>query len=203
MRRAALLLVIALPVWLFAQTPAVECKCPTVKTMGGWCPKCKVGYIAGVRIESLDLFELLDAHGHDLDPAYITCDFCKKAFTAGGYCDTCRMGFHNRLAYMSRLTYYIARGEPQDVTKVECATCRANAAKWGWCETCKRGMLGNVSIKDKSEFERAVPELQRLYGAIEMLKKCDECALAFFSGGECTKCKLSYKGGKPVSTRKP
>lgn len=174
------------------------CTCAANKLKPGWCEVCKVGYLASIKIESKMLFETLDAHGHDIDPTRFQCETCKKAIKEGGYCDGCRMGFIRGQAYLSRLTYQLARGVPRDVVTIECATCRKNAERFGWCERCRTGMVGNVAIADKREFERTVPEVQRLLDAIKMLTTCETCGIALFSGGYCPVCKKSFVDGKAV-----
>lgn len=181
-----------------SQTTDVECTCSTAKLTNGWCRKCKVGYIAGIRIPSVELYELLDAHGHDYDPKSIRCESCKKAMATDGYCEICRMGFLKNQVYMSRLTYLLARNHWNEQQTIDCPACRVNAEKFGWCEKCKRGMVGNTAFRDRTEYDRAVIEIQRLFNSIELLKKCETCAVASFSGGICTKCKLQYKNGKPT-----
>src|SRR5687768_4101635 len=46
---------------------AVEnaCECSAAKAHNGWCGACHVGYVASVQIRSADLFDVIDAHGHD------------------------------------------------------------------------------------------------------------------------------------------
>ncbi len=173
------------------------CVCAVARLKGGWCPACKVGYLASVRITSEMLFEALDAHGHDFDPAAITCLTCQKAMTDGGYCDQCRMGFVHGQAYLSRLTYHLARGEARDPKGIACPKCRKNSQQAGWCDDCKIGMIGNVATADKKEYEDTLREFQRLLKAIQMIPRCESCAVAMFTGGTCPSCKISYKDGKP------
>lgn len=89
------------------------CDCAVSKLYGGWCKGCGVGYLAGIEIKSADMFEALDAHGHDIMPERIRCQRCREAIPKDGYCKICRMGFVNKLAYLSRLTYLLAQGEPR------------------------------------------------------------------------------------------
>ena len=57
------------------------CRCAPAKLHNGWCRPCAVGYVAGVKIKSHLLFEDLDAHGHQFDPAMIECESCHQAST--------------------------------------------------------------------------------------------------------------------------
>lgn len=82
------------------------------------------GFVAGIKVSSGALFEALDAHGHEIDPGALTCAVCKEAWRRGGFCDRCRMGFVNGLAYLSRLTYHIATGAVEDPELIACARCR-------------------------------------------------------------------------------
>ncbi|MBI1825934.1 MAG: hypothetical protein HYR83_06055 [Planctomycetes bacterium] len=106
------------------------------------------------------------------------------------------MGYVKNQAYLSRLTYLLARNEHTNLELIDCPACRVNAAKFGWCEKCRRGMVGNTAFTDRTEYDRAVTEIQRLFNAIELLKKCETCAVASFSDGICSTCKLQYKNGK-------
>ncbi len=193
------LVVLLLVAFSGAQSAPPDCTCAASKLKGGWCKVCRVGHLASIKIESEMLFENLDAHGHDIDPSRLQCEVCKKAIKTDGYCDACRMGFVRGLAYLSRLTYHLARGVARDVPAIQCATCRNNAVHFGWCDLCKVGMIGNVTIAEKGDFERAVPEFQRLLEARKMMKTCEMCAVALFADGYCLTCKKSYLGGKVVS----
>jgi len=126
---------------------APECPCPKAKRENGWCEKCAVGYLALIEIRSRALFDVLDAHGHDIDPAAIRCVSCRKALATDGYCERSRMGFVNQQAYLSRLAYYVARGKVRDRSTVSCKTCRKNAEKYGWCEACKIGTVGDLTFR--------------------------------------------------------
>jgi len=180
-----------------------DCTCATAKVKGGWCTACKVGFLAGVKIESWMMFETLDAHGHDIDPAVYGCATCKKARETDGYCDSCHIGFVRKMGYFSRLTYHLAKGQAQDVSKISCPTCRKHAEKYGWCDSCKAGMVGNVMIKDVKDYEHASKAFQRLLSAIPMLRQCESCAVAFMCDGFCPKCNIDYKDGKKVNRKEP
>lgn len=195
-RRTALTL--AFVMWAVPAV-AAECTCDVNKVKGGWCAKCEAGYLAGVRIKSEFLFEVLDAHGHDIDPSAIRCDSCKEARKSNGFCEKCRRGWIDNKLYMSRLTYHLTKGEPRILSDIKCAACRNDAAKGGWCEKCRVGMVGNVAITDKTDFDHALTAYRRLLDAVQMLDRCEMCAVALMSDGRCTKCNKTYKDGKVVS----
>ncbi len=180
-----------------------ECSCDVAKVEGGWCATCSIGYLAGVPIKSELLFDVLDAHGHDIAPEAITCSTCRAAIESNGFCDHCRMGWIDQRAYMSRLTYHITKGETKPASAIACPVCRANAATSGWCNECDVGMVGNVAIKDKTDFEHASSAYRRLLEALQLADRCEWCAIALMSDGICTRCKKAYKNGKLVQAEKP
>lgn len=184
-----------------ADAVAAECTCKEARLHGGWCSKCGVGYVAAVRIESADLFEALDAHGHHIDPQRIECSSCQKALKADGFCDRCRMGFVKKQAYLSRLTYHIALGKETADADIACKTCKDFAGQTGWCDKCQRGWFGFVSTDRKKDYDQAARAYAILVAAVKMLQKCDTCAVAMVTGARCPSCNVSYKDGKP--TRRP
>ena len=185
---------------LQASLPA-DCSCELAKKKDGWCRQCKVGYVASIQVPSAALFEALDAHGHDIDPKRLRCASCKKALENDGFCDRCRMGFVKKQAYLSRLTYYVARGKVTERSKITCATCRKNAQTYGWCESCKVGRIGNFALDKKADLEEAQKAFKLLERAIRMLDRCETCAVALFTGGRCRACKLTYRNGNPVAAK--
>ena len=177
------------------------CRCAEVRMRGGWCPQCKTGYLAGVRISSKLLFETLDAHGHQIDVAVLRCPSCRKAAASKGYCEPCRMGFGDARVYCSRLAWELSRGEPRDVAALPCADCRQNTARAGWCPRCNLGMVGNVAIRSREGFDVASREFDRLRQSIEMLAGCENCAVAHFTGGHCEIC--PRPGPNAAATKPP
>ncbi len=177
------------------------CTCAEAKLKHQWCAVCKVGFVAGVRIESQRLYEEIDAHGHDIDPKQFECPTCRQAIASDGFCEKCRMGFVHQKAYMSRLTYYIARGETKDVASIACPACRKNAQYHGWCEACGVGMVGNVAFKSKADFEAASRAYDVLIEAVRTLKRCLDCAVAMVLDGRCPTCKVAYREGLKFQTR--
>lgn len=183
-----------------------KCTCPTAKIHNGWCARCKVGYAASVKVPSALLFEAIDAHGHDIDAASLRCSTCRAASKSSGFCNACRIGFVNGLAYLSRLTYLLAKGKVTDPATYNCPTCRGHSARFGWCRQCRRGMVGHFAYTDRTVFEEAVREVQRLRSAIAKLKDCELCAIAMITDARCPKCNIHYKEGKrvpPDSSAKP
>ena len=177
---------------------AAECACQEARLHGGWCSKCSVGYVAAVRIESADLFEVLDAHGHQIDPQRMECPSCQKALKSDGFCERCRMGFVKQQAYLSRLTYHIALGQEIAAADVACKTCKDFVGKTGWCDKCRRGWIGFVSTDRKQDYDQATRAYAVLLAAVKMLPKCDTCAVAMVTGARCPSCNIAYKDGKPA-----
>lgn len=92
-------------------TPAA-CVCAAAEVTHGWCEACGVGYVASLRIPSALLYELLDPHGHDVDLSAVSCNTCHAAMAANEYCETHAIGYSEGRAYVTRLSYLLARGEP-------------------------------------------------------------------------------------------
>lgn len=172
------------------------CRCAEARVDNGWCGACKVGYVAGVRIESQLLFEALDAHGHDIDPRTVTCPTCQKAMATDGYCETCRIGFHHQQAHFTAISYWLTKGQLTAPDSLVCATCRRNAGVAGWCDTCRKGMIGIRAYLDRSVFDKALASYRRLLTAVETLKRCDLCATALMFDGYCPLCRTTYKDGR-------
>ena len=181
----------------------VEHDCDEARVEGGWCDTCGTGYLAGVPIRSELLFDVLDAHGHDIAPEAITCTTCQAAIESNGFCEPCGMGWIDERAYLSRLTYHITKGQAKPISAIECPVCRANAAGSGWCHECGVGMVGNVAIRDRADYEHAARAYQRLLEAVRVAESCEMCAVALMSDGTCTRCKKSYMNGKLVQAEKP
>jgi len=192
--------------FVLAAGPArAECACAAAKLSNGWCKKCRVGYVASIRIDSKLLYEELDAHGHNIDPASVKCPTCRKAIEMDGFCESSRMGFVGKQAYLSRLAYHLAKGRTMDSSKITCTVCRKNAEKYGWCDACKVGMVANVAMTERADFDLAVKAYELVALAVQTAKRCEMCAVAMIYDARCDDCKLSYKDGKPVEsgTRKP
>lgn len=175
------------------------CTCETARQTHGWCEVCKVGYVAEIRIRSRLLYEEIDAHGHDIIPASIKCESCRRAIDKDGYCEKCRIGFVGKQAYLSRLTYHLAKGKPFDASKSSCAACRKNAAAYGWCAFCKTGLVGNVVIADRADYDSAVKAYDLVRTAVDAAERCEMCAVAILYDARCDQCKVAYKDGKQIA----
>jgi hypothetical protein len=190
--RTLLVSVLALAIATAASSAAgPECTCDVAEIEGG------------VPIESALLFEVLDAHGHDIALEAVTCPTCRAAVESDGFCETCGIGWIGGRAYMSRLTYHIFKGQTVPLGALACPTCRANAARSGWCERHGVGMIGNVAITDQADFRHAAKAFLRLLDAVQLARSCEMCAVALMSDGTCTRCKKTYRDGRVVEAGKP
>jgi hypothetical protein len=191
-----MLAILAAPQCLAACT-----SCEQARQRDGWCEACGVGYVAGVRIESRYLYEVLDAHGHQIDPASLECASCRAAYERDGFCSVCKTGYVRGEAYFSRLTYEIARGTRRVPADLTCPVCRANAKSHGWCETCGKAMIGNVAISSRQAYEHVVEAIRILQLANAEAQRCEHCAAAIVTDTECPLCRIRYKNGKAVARR--
>lgn len=185
-------------------TPAAPQPCPTcaaAKRTNQWCDRCKVGYVAGTPIRSKVLFDALDAHGHVLDLSSIKCEQCQNAIAHEGFCETCRIGWHLKQAYFSRLTYHVSRGVVRPDGPIACSTCRQNATRYGWCDACALGSVGNVEFRDRADFDGACRGYDLMMAADEASRRCETCALAILTDTSCFYCKVTYKEGRPVAKK--
>ncbi len=190
--------------------PASVGGCRGARLTHGWCGPCKVGFVASVQIRSPVLYEALDPHGHDLVPDAIECTSCEAGLAVDGYCEIHGYGFVGGRAYMTKITYFLARGKTLDVSRIDCRTCRTNAKRHrhqpaktpletgGWCDVCKVGMVGNVAIRDRKDFEAASREFAKLLEAVQTARRCELCAGAMLYDARCPKCMIVYKDGKAV-----
>lgn len=151
----------------------------------GWCAACQVGYVAGAAIKSADLFDAIDAHGHEFKPETVECESCQAAIARNGFCDACGLGFANGQLYCSCVSYALGRGRSRDTASIECARCRENSEHYGWCIECKVGMTGNVEFADEALFEEAVRQYRLLQVAIGRAEVCEWCGVVTITRGEC------------------
>jgi len=177
--------------------------CEEAKRINGWCDAKNVGYVASVEIRSRFLYEVLDAHGHDIIPAAVTCETCRKALQTDGYCPGHRMGFVHGEAYMSPLTYHLARARKIDPSTISCPVCRKNNQGIGWCEKDRVGIAGYFAVDDRQEFGELEKAYAILLAAVDMSSKCERCAGAIITDGYCPIHRVKFGNGRPVSGTPP
>lgn len=181
-----------------AGAEAPPCTCAVARAADGWCEQHQVGYIGGIRIPSKLVFETMDAHGHVVDLSTYTCETCQKAIKTDGFCAVDSVGFVKKLAYYSRLSYELARGERTPRAGITCRTCRKNSESQGWCERCKIGRIGPVAIRDREAYELAAHAADLLRAANEAAVRCDLCGVSVLTNARCPICRITYRDGKPV-----
>lgn len=111
------------------------CTCAAARAENSWCAVCKAGYVAGVRMASAELFEVIDAHGHAIDADHMPCAQCRAAYAAAGWCDDHATGFAGGRGYVSRLAWLLARGDAEAAAP-EVAKLRAAVALESTCHAC-------------------------------------------------------------------
>jgi hypothetical protein len=128
---------------------APVCTCELERTRSGWCESCRVGYVGATAIRSQALYDALDPHGHDVDVPGLACAACREAARSDGFCAQHGRGFVGGRAYLSRLSYHVARGEPASVehelgllatavqTLERCELCAAAMVLDGTCPKCR------------------------------------------------------------------
>lgn len=133
---------------------ATHCTCALERQRNGWCESCRIGYVAEASIRSKELYDALDAHGHDIDVAGLACPECRTAAAADGYCARHARGFVDQRAYLSRLAFHLARGEPDAIqdelrllsraveTAERCGLCAAALVLDGTCPKCRLSYEG-------------------------------------------------------------
>jgi len=178
--------------------PSAPCTCGAPKGMSGWCERHGIGYVGDVTIRSWLLYEMMDAHGHQIGALTLQCPACQKAQASDGYCEEHKIGFFGNKAYFSRLTYELARAQSTDPTKIVCRVCRKNARGHGWCETHQIGMVGNLAIKGKESYQHAAKAIEILEIASKTSERCEQCALAIVTDSQCPFHRITYKDGHPV-----
>ncbi len=180
------------------------CTCRAARVVNGWCELHAVGFVAGVRVRYRLLFETLDPHGHDLDPATVTCPRCREAIGSDGWCDECHIGWQQGMAYMTRLTWLLAKGESVTASTPLCSSCRVASTAPGaveprWCDACGAGLVGDVRFTDRPVFDEASDAFQVLRRALERAKACELCACAIVYDRTCPDCRITYRHGVAVA----
>lgn len=175
-----------------AYDPTV-CRCAEARVQDGWCGKCKVGYFANVPIHSSMFFEMLDLHGHEIDPQKTRCPTCRAALKTGGFCEDCRMGYIDGRGYFSHLCYAFAKG-----TKLDASTrdLEGRTVRRGWCKYHQRGRVANRIFTRYDEYLDAQKWFAILNDAVAKIDECETCAEAMIANGQCFRCGLWYMDGQ-------
>jgi hypothetical protein len=203
MRRFILAVVVAI-FGLAAEASAGPTEpCEQAKRSNGWCDTANVGYVASVEIRSRFLYEVLDAHGHDIDAQAVTCETCRKALQSDGYCPIHKMGYVHGEAFLSPLTYHLARASRIDPKTISCRTCRKHTRGIGWCEKDHLGIAGTFAVHDRREFADLEKAYAILLAAVEMAPRCETCAGAIVTDGYCGIHHVKYANGRAVSGNPP
>lgn len=198
MKHLSVVVLIALAYGVGVSASDSPSRCQFSKEHNDWCSACDVGYVAAVPIRSRDLFEAIDAHGHDVNTESFDCEGCKQAIRTEGFCPKCKVGFVHEQAYFSKLTWLLGMGEVRPADSLHCDTCRKHVEKPGWCDHCKLGMVGHFAYRDKNRFDEAVKAYGSLQKAIKTVDQCPSCAIAIAVDRSCHHCKKSYEDGELV-----
>lgn len=177
---------------------AEACPCGGAESLGDWCERHQMAWVAGVRLTSWELFEALDAHGHEVDIDLLKCGACKLAHAEDEFCNEHRIGFVDGMAYFSALTWSLARGEIREPPSIACPVCRRNATTHGWCPTHEVGMLGAVELTSRRDYDRAAEAYALLLRAQETAQRCEFCAVAMILDGTCRTHDATYENGEQV-----
>jgi hypothetical protein len=171
-----------------ASDPGAPCACAAANSRNGWCPRCNVGWIGGLKVVDADLFELIDPHGHDYQPATIECVACRAAMERDGFCEVCRTGYIADRLYVTRLSWACGRAQPGPEPEPACAACRAGRGPGAWCAACSVGRLGPHWYAQRAVFDVFLEERDRLERAIAVGRECRVCSLSLMMGRRCNAC---------------
>jgi hypothetical protein len=149
------------------------------------------------------MYDALDAHGHAIDPQRITCKTCLIGIESDGYCPACRIGYIQRKAYLSRLTYYVAKGSVISASRLTCDRCLSHCGRTGWCDTCSVGIVGNVAHGDRADFDALAEEYGKVVSAVSKLDQCESCAVASLTNGRCIPCRVVFENGEAKALARP
>jgi hypothetical protein len=108
------------------------------------------------------------------------------------------MGFVHGEAFLSPLTYHLARARTIDPSTLTCRTCRKNARGIGWCDKDRVGIAGPFALDDRKEFDDLARAYAILVAAVDMSRTCGTCAGAMITDGYCAVHRVKYEGGRPV-----
>ena len=178
--------------------PVLAAGCPgcdkVTKTGQGFC--CGKGETLGVKLTSQKLFDSLE--GKKVDTTKIKCSGCKEAAAKGGSCDSCKKYFHDGKAYTSKIAVALAKGKPVSAEKAaQCAGCKTAHQQSTQYTGCGVGFVASRKYKS-DDYKVALAAHKVLAKAVTTAKKCEACAVAMVTDGECAHCNISFKNGEKI-----
>lgn len=202
----------ALVVAASAATAWADCTCAKDKAAGnGWCSDCKEGYVDGIEIKNKKLYDTLQGTTVSADQVKKSgCGACEKAYAGNSTCDACHVSFASGKMYKSAHAAHLAAGTRVTKDTPMCAACKAACEKeglekmaqgTGWCDQCKAGFVHGVRYDSKEAFESAKKSYAIVSNAAQASSKCEGCAIAMVTDGECEHCKVSFKNGEMAKTK--
>lgn len=187
--------------FLFAVPASADekCTCSKAKTKNVvWCPKCKHGMFFGLETKSQKLTETLAGQPAPKSKTDIKCKECLKAIENDGTCSHCHLAYTGGNMYKSIPAFTLAKGTRADPASIKCADCKKaiESKKDAFCKTCNAGIVGGRIFKTHESFGKAEESMKLIKLAVATAEKCESCAVAMMTDGECSKCKVTFKDGK-------
>jgi hypothetical protein len=139
---------------------------------------------------------------------------CAVERERGGWCAACGVGYAAGRTVRSLVLYEALdmHGHDVDGASLECASCRAALTSDGYCSACGRGFSGGRLYLSELSYRlargdaEAVREKARfLDEALVEAERCELCAAALVSDGDCPLCRTSFRGGvrSPLASSVP
>lgn len=159
---------------------SIECaECRAAIGADGFCPTCRRGFVQGQLYFSRLTYAI--AKGSFADPAAISCLRCRGILEA-------------EPARAQRRIDAIKDHRPPRASAVPGgSTARFGDDEAAWCGDCRIGYVGNVAFRDRAMLAVGRAECDRLLRAIAMADRCASCAVAFFMGARCPRCRIDYR----------
>lgn len=173
------------------------CTCSSVTPISvSWCGHCSSGKAFGQTIKSQKLIAALS--GTPVKEGEVKCPSCEKALKEGGNCTHCKLAFHNGRSYKSEVAAALAKGVVVTADRIDCDRCKANFLKGkGFCKSCEGGIVAGMMFH-KKDYTDAKKAERILASAVEASGKCEACAVAMLTDGQCAQCKVSFNKGRPT-----
>lgn len=196
MNRKVVALVCMLAVVGFVSS-AMAGDCPGCKKVSdegqGYC--CGKGQAYGVQLTSQKLHQALE--GKKIDRYKVKCPGCKTASKTNGSCKGCNVHVADGKAYKSKVSQALAKGKPVSAEKAAyCGGCKTAHKHDTQCTGCGVGFVSGRMYKG-DDYKVALAAHKTLVKASQTSKKCEACAVAMVTDGECAHCKVEFKDGTP------